>query len=190
MQIAEILKLVENGVLSPEAEIGVDVGFPPLKVTIKVKVSELKKLLLDTGTVTDVVQRCFNQRRIFHPTVPNEDPAICTKSAIEIVAALRTAQSDLPKVGANTALVALLKQWENFSVSARQDLEDRGDLYEILTRYRAQTLPIVEALIAMLPVVDPTRVEAEVHVETTRSLISGPDNAQISDAWHLVPAEI
>jgi hypothetical protein len=92
-------------------------------------------------------------------------------------------------VGANTALVALLRQWENFSVSARQDLEDRGDLNKIFTKYRAQTLPIVEALIVMLPPGDATRVEAEGHVETTRTLISGADNARISDAWHLVPAD-
>jgi hypothetical protein len=178
--------LIASGGIKPEAEIAVELGFPPLKITVKLKAGDVQKLMLDTKTVSDVVRRCFVQRRIFYASNSEGQRGYCIESSEQIVDELRRVQATVSGVGANAALSELLAQWEDISVDARQKLQDGNEqLSDTLREYRARSLPIVDALIAMLPPDAPTRRNAEDKVREARQSLPGPDLARISDAWRL-----
>ncbi|MDQ6867076.1 MAG: hypothetical protein M3178_01170 [Pseudomonadota bacterium] len=136
MRNPEMLRLIQSGAILPEAEIILELGFPPAKITVKLKAGDVKKLMLDTKTVSAVLRRCFVQRRILHERLEAEGRDLCVKSAEEIVSELRTAQKDISEAGANAALVVLLQKWENVSVSARQNLQGAAMLPNVLREYR------------------------------------------------------
>jgi hypothetical protein len=186
MRITDILHGIQAGLIKPEAEVSIELGFSPAKVVFKLKAGDISKLMLDTHAVSDVLRRCFVQRRILHERLEAEGRTECVKSAQEIIQELRSAQGDLPKIGANSALVSFLAQWEDLSVTVRQELEGNADTTESIRRYRAQVLPIVEALIAMLPTDHRTRLAAQEKVYVAESSLSGRDRVQISDAWRLI----
>jgi hypothetical protein len=177
------MALIASGAIKPEAEIAVELGFPPFKVTFRLKAGDIQKLILDTRTVSDVLRRCFVQRRILRAEFSDETRPACIKSAKEIVSELRSVQKDLPGVGANTALVAILAKWENISVEARQKLQGPGKLPDILREYRVRSLPIIEGLISMLADDHDIRRDAEEKLLDTKRSLPGPDLARITDAW-------
>jgi hypothetical protein len=185
MRAPEVMRLIASGAIKPEAEVAVELGFPPVKITLKLKAGDLQKLMLDTGTVSDVLRRCFGQRRILRESYSEEVRDYCVKSAEEIIAELRRVKATLPGVGANAALSELLARWEDISVDTRQKLQGNNQLSDILREYRVKSLPIVDALIAMLPQYAPARLDAEQKIRETRQSLPGPDLARISDAWRL-----
>ncbi|MPZ32410.1 MAG: hypothetical protein GEV13_15660 [Rhodospirillales bacterium] len=185
MRAADVMKLVTSGAVKPEAEIAVELGFPPFKVTLRLKAGDIQKLALDKRTVSEVLRRCFVQRRIFYVPFDAEGREYSIGSAVEIANELRAVQARVSDAGANAALLTLLARWENISVDARQKLQGTGQLTDILREYRVKSLPIVEALIAMLPADSPDRHDAEDKVEGTKKSLPGPDLALVSDAWRL-----
>jgi hypothetical protein len=63
---------------------------------------------------------------------------------------------------------------KNISVDARQKLQGTAQLTDIPREHRVKSLPIVEALIAMLPVDSPDRHDAEDKVEGTKKSLLAP----------------
>lgn len=98
---------------------------------------------------------------------------------------LRSVQGGLS--GADRNLVELLANWEDNSVEAQQKLQGSARLIDVLQEYRSKSLPIVAALVAMLPPDDRTRRNAEEKIKETRRTLPSPDLARISDAWFEVP---
>lgn len=186
MRFLEVMRLIRSGI-KPEAEITAELGFPGLaRVAVKLKAGDVQKLMRDTKTVSDVLRRCFTQRRIFRESNSEGEREYCIKSAEEIVDELLRVQAIVAGAGANAALSELLARWEDISVYTRQRLQDNGQLSDILREYRTSSLPIVEALIAMLdPDDSDTRRDLEKKVTETRRSLPGPDLARISDAWRL-----
>jgi hypothetical protein len=200
----EIMQMIRSGAITPDAEIALELGVPLLaKATLKLRAGDLQKLMLDTRTVSDVLQRCYVQRRIFYDPFNVQILDACVASAKEIVDELRDAQKGISGIGKNAALSELLREWEDISVFARQRLEDlfykrknsgvdmqqtlesEREFFDTLREYRIKSLPIVEALIAMLPKDTYIRHNAEEKMEKTRWCLLGSDLALISNAWRL-----
>jgi hypothetical protein len=185
MLISEVTKLIAVGAIKPEAEIAVELGFPPVKITLKLKAGDIQKLMLNERVVSDTLRRCFTQRRVLWFPIENEGRNYCIDSVNEITQELCKVQDELDSAGKNAALVELLARWEDISVTARQELQGTAALSDVLRRYRVKSLPIVESLIAFLSTSSLVRTEAEKKTKEARRSLPGPDLALVSDAWRL-----
>jgi tetratricopeptide (TPR) repeat protein len=184
MRAREVFDLIVSGAIKPEAEVAVDVGFPPLKATLKFKAGDIHELMIDPKTVSEVVRRCYLQRRILHESLSDGSRDDCIASAREIVEELRSVQAGLSGAGRNAALVELLANWEDVSVEAQQRLQGSAQLIDILLAYRVKSLPTIEALIAMLPPDARTRRNAEEKIkETWAEIFQATEVGRPSPPW-------